>query len=77
MPPKRPTRSNCLVAAFHVWRRLGGRLVVVRASTAALWLPHFGVEVRPNMVVHFRVMDLRDPMLWFRGQLRRDYMGPE
>jgi hypothetical protein len=76
----RVQRSNCLAAALRVWWRLGGRPVLVRGPSFAAppWslLPHLGIETRPGWVVHFAVTERSDFPLWFRGRLRRDWMGP-
>ena len=89
---QRLTRSNCLLAALCVRHRLGGRLVVVRQASWRHSFPHFGVLIRPGLAIHFqsdrhlrrraglpfRPSDLLDvPILWFRGRLRRAWVGEQ
>lgn len=73
------TRSNYLFAAIAIARRTGGRMVIMKMPSlhGLPWslLPHFGVEVRPGVVVHFKAADQSDFPLWFRGKVRRDWCG--
>lgn len=73
--------SNCLLAAISIYRRFGGAFIILNhPSTRNIpWslIPHIGVEIKPNIALHYKALNKDEPCpLWFRGKLKRDYIGP-